>query len=137
MDNNTTPTLRPTEHTDMEIMDAYTRAHAIEDGVLIDVTQQAKEVGFRWPVAVTAAVWNEYIVPDERSRKHGQCERGRLHDVLTIMRFEGQRAHKDVILFDVIFIMKEKDRRRIQLKALCHGGDNLEPVITVSLPQED
>ena len=34
-----------------EIIYAYTRAQAIEDGVLADVSEVAKEAGFRYPVA--------------------------------------------------------------------------------------
>ena len=47
------------------IIARYTRAQAIEDGVLIDVSKMAKEAGFVIPVAVTDAVWNEYIVPSD------------------------------------------------------------------------
>ena len=49
----------------------YSRAQAIEDGVLIDLTEWAKELGFKVPVACTAAVWNGYIVPTERTRALG------------------------------------------------------------------
>ena len=38
-----------------EVIYTYTRAQAIEDGVLIDATEMAKETGFKWPVALTAA----------------------------------------------------------------------------------
>ena len=48
---------------------SYTRAQAIADGVLIDVSELAKEAGFRFPVAVTAGVWAECVaVPDGRGR---------------------------------------------------------------------
>ena len=33
----------------------YTRAEAIRDGVLIDVSATAREAGFRYPVALAAA----------------------------------------------------------------------------------
>jgi hypothetical protein len=36
---------------DADLIHRYTRADAIRDGVLIDVTQTAREAGFRWPVA--------------------------------------------------------------------------------------
>lgn len=39
------------------VIHSYSRAQAIEDGVLVDVSSMAKEAGFIWPVAVTAAVW--------------------------------------------------------------------------------
>jgi len=32
------------------VISTYTRAQAIEDGVLIDPGSMAKEVGFKWPV---------------------------------------------------------------------------------------
>lgn len=35
---------------------AYTRADAIKDGVLFDVTRHATATGFKYPVAVTRAV---------------------------------------------------------------------------------
>jgi hypothetical protein len=42
-----------------------TRAQAIAGGVLIDVTDMAKEAGCRIPVALTHAVWQQYVaVPD-------------------------------------------------------------------------
>ena len=48
-----------------EVIYSYTRAQAIEDGVLIDVTRMAQEAGFKYPVAITASVWHEYIVPND------------------------------------------------------------------------
>lgn len=36
----------------------YTRAQAIEDGVLIDISDWAEEYGFTYPVAVTSYVWS-------------------------------------------------------------------------------
>ena len=41
---------------DAEVISCYTRKQAIEDGVLVDVSQTARECGFRHPVAVTARV---------------------------------------------------------------------------------
>jgi len=42
---------------DVEITAAYTRDQAIEDGFLVDVSDMAREAGFKWPVAVTRRVW--------------------------------------------------------------------------------
>ncbi len=36
---------------------AYTRAQAIEDGVLVDVSETAREASFNIPVAITRTVW--------------------------------------------------------------------------------
>jgi len=38
------------------VIDAYSRAQAIEDGVLVDVSATAREAGLRYPVALTRAV---------------------------------------------------------------------------------
>lgn len=65
---------------DSDLIHVYTRAQAIEDGVLVDVTETAKEAGIRYPVAITQAVWAEYVaVPDG---VEGQDENGRLWDIL-------------------------------------------------------
>jgi hypothetical protein len=37
------------------LIHCYTRADAIRDGVLNDVSETAREAGIRWPVALTAA----------------------------------------------------------------------------------
>jgi hypothetical protein len=34
-----------------DLVDRYSRADAIRDGVLIDVSASAREAGIRWPVA--------------------------------------------------------------------------------------
>ena len=64
-----------------EVIHSYTRAQAIEDGMLIDVSEMAKEAGFRMSVAVTARVWAQCIeVP---AKVQAQDEMGRLWDVVS------------------------------------------------------
>ena len=51
----------------------------------------AKEVGFCFPVAVTAALWSQYIrVPD---RVEGQDKAGRLWDILQMLRYAIRQRH--------------------------------------------
>ena len=40
---------------------SYTRAQAIADGVLIDVTDEAKAHGFKVPVAITDHLFHGYV----------------------------------------------------------------------------
>ena len=40
------------------VISVYTRAQAIGDGILVDVSETAREAGFKIPVAVTRTVWN-------------------------------------------------------------------------------
>lgn len=117
----------------------YTRAQAIEDGVLVDVSETAAEAGFKWPVAVTRALWDGYIVPDAGARGYGQSEGGRLWDVLWLLRqaIKPGRAGGPELRFAGIFVMKRAQRRLVELKALVGPGDDGQPVITVMLPGED
>lgn len=52
------------------VISVYTREQAIEDGVLVDVTEQSKSVGFtgKVPVAITIAVQSAINEMDEDSR---------------------------------------------------------------------
>lgn len=122
-----------------ELIHRYTRAQGIEDGVLVDVSATAREAGFVMPVAVTAAVFAEYVaVPDGVS---GQDVAGRLWDVLWMLR-HGIRANtsedSSAVRFELY--VRNSDRQEpelVTLKALCGPGDDTEPVITIMLPHED
>ena len=117
---------------------SYTRKQAIADGVLIDITETAIEAGFKYPVAVTHAVWNQYIVPSEPLKEMGQSVQGRLWDMLMILRYYSLRSNgKSEMFFDFIVLNEEMRQKKIRLKSMCHPGDNLEPVITIMMPNED
>ena len=64
----------------------YTRAEAVEDGLLIDVSETAREAGFRIPVALTAAAWADCVAWNaaDNMRQTYQDEPGRLWEVLWI-----------------------------------------------------
>ncbi len=120
-----------------DVIYCYTRKQAIEDGILIDVTITAQEAGFNWPVAITSAVWYRYIVPDDRLLNHGQCEQGRLWDVLVALLYASSQKSDSVIYFKVPFLMASTHRQIITLKAVAGYGDKGEAVITIMLPDED
>ena len=117
----------------------YTRAQAIDDGVLVDLTEWAKETGFTIPVACTTAVWNQCITPPEGTKELGQSERGRAHDVLWML-FVAIKRHSgtsDQLLYDVIFLNETGKHETVTLKSICGPGDDAEPVITIMLINED
>jgi len=123
-----------------EVIYAYTRKQAIADGVLIDVSKMSKEAGIRFPVAVTSAVWHEYVVPDEELSNYGQSEDGRLWDILWMFRCNARRNASDIMLFDLYFLMSKNgksEQKLVTLKAVCGPGDKGEPVITIMNPDED
>ncbi len=121
----------------------YTRAQALEDGVLIDVTEAATEAGFCWPVAITHAAWQacvEWSDNDSRRQTY-QDESGRLWDVLW-MAFVAIRSATGgtEINFQLYRVPKGGRRTKARLttlKLISGPGDAGEPVITIMLPQED
>ena len=126
---------------EMPIIFQYTRAQALEDGMLVDLTEWAKETGFKIPVACTRAVWEGYIVPPAATRCRGQCERGRAHDLLWML-FNAIRWSRggDRVHFQVSFLgSAEKPGRRVtaEFQSICGPGDHGEPVVTILLPDED
>jgi len=124
---------------DAEVIYAYTRAQALEDGVLVDVTETAREAGIKFPVAMTRAVWVNHVeVPEGVAC---QDERGRLWDILWMFRCAAAKFDGDTLLFKLYVRNHNRehlDRRDlVTLKAQCHPGDSVEPVITIMLPDED
>lgn len=123
----------------MEIISSYSRAQAIEDGVLVDASSMAREAGFTFPVAITDTVWSLYVkVPDG---VFGQDEQGRLWDILNVLRFDIARRkneeENDIILFTVLVKNDNSQPKTVKLKAVCGPGDDPKPVITIMLPEED
>lgn len=125
-----------------EPIHVYLRSHALEDGVLVDVTSMAKEAGFKIPVAVTHAVWHEYIEWENvKNKKAIQDTNGRLWDVLSTLHF-ACRASKNESEITYRLHVIPRDRQAVtpdllELKAVIGSGDNGEPVITIMLPRED
>lgn len=119
-----------------EVISTYTRAQALADGVLVDVSTTAKEAGIKFPVAITQALYHGVIAPDPRAV--GQDVDGRLWDALYMLRNEIRRGNGGaVVVYRCYFVMKARQRRLMTLKAVCGPGDNAEPVITIMLPDED
>jgi hypothetical protein len=115
----------------------YTRAQALADGVLIDVSVTAREAGIRWPVALTRAVWDRCVaVPPGVVC---QDEAGRLWDVLFLLALAIRRGGGAEVRFAVHVRNDNRGRTPplVRLKAICGPGDDGEPVITVMLPHED
>lgn len=120
-----------------DLIHAYTRTQALADGILIDVTTTAKEAGFCFPVAVTAALWSQYVrVPDG---VEGQDEAGRLWDILGMLRYaiRQRRNHADTVLFTVSVRNDQRQPQSVKLKAACGPDDTGAPCFTLLLPEED
>ena len=124
---------------DAEVISTYTRAQALEDRVLVDVSEMAKEAGIKFPVALNATVWGQYVeVPEGLT---GQDEAGRLWDILWMFRCAAAKFDGSTLLFKLHVRNHNRERldRRdlVTLKAECEPGDCGEPVLTIMLPDED
>ncbi len=120
------------------IIHRYTRAQAIEDGVLVDITRWASETGFKVPVACTRTLWEKWITPPQGTRQMGQCERGRGHDVLWMLLVAIRASPpRQQIEYEVLFLDADQRHQHVRLKAVCGPGDQSEPTITIMLITED
>ena len=121
-----------------EIIHAYTRAQAIEDGFLVDLSELAREAGFKYPLAVTPLVWAT-LEPSEDLKAQGHRWEGRAWDMLTVLRLAiKQAARPDEVRFAPLFVLERGQRpKSVEFRAKCGPGDNGEPVITVMMPDED
>ena len=127
--------IAPSEDSSPDIIDGYSRADAIEDGVLIDASEMAKEAGLKFPVAITATVWGQYVkVPDD---VEGQNEQGRLWDILNMALFAIKRGCEGSELLFTVMVNNDGEPKPVQLRSICGPGDDAEPVITIMLPHED
>jgi hypothetical protein len=120
-----------------DLIHRYSRAEALADGVLIDVSAAAREAGIRWPVALTRAVWERCVtVPPGVAC---QDEAGRLWDVCWMLACAARRSEGAEVRFGVHVRngTREGTPPLVRLKALCGPGDDGEPVVTVMLPDED
>jgi hypothetical protein len=121
-----------------DVIFSYTRKQAIEDGVLVDVTETARQCGFKYPVAVTSRLWAEVVVPGEKAKAQGQSESGRLWDVLWMLYMAILMSPLNPeTLFYTVLVNDGSQEKEVQLKAVCGPGDEGEPVVTIMMPFED
>ena len=120
----------------------YTRAEAIRDGVLRDVSTWASADqgfigGFTIPVAVTASVWRDIAdIPDKELRH--QDVRGRAHDVLFMASMAARRNPKlDRVRFGVILARSLSSQSLVHYQLLVGPGDAGEAVATIMQENED
>ena len=123
---------------DFKVVYSYTRAQAIADGVLVDVTEQAKQSGFKLPVAIGDNLFNGYIVPPDGLEGEGQSLEGRLHDVFEMLKAAAScRWNESRVMLDVIFVMAPRMIQKVLILAVAGPGDNGEPVLTICLPEDE
>jgi hypothetical protein len=93
------------------------REKAIEDEIFIDITDLAKQVYFKYPVAITAGLF----------LKLGN-NMGLVWDALNLLYFKIKRERIDQNVFYEVKLGN--------IIAICSPGDNEEPVITIMMSNE-
>jgi hypothetical protein len=138
-----------------DVISVYTRTQAIADGQLVDLSD-AKDIQgrrlspFKWPVAITATAFGEAISAGGEWKQDadgketlflpgGQDFAGRVWDVLWMLKLAIDLSRGgDCVKFAVsVLVDGEKQRETVHLKSICGPGDDGEPVITITLPDED
>ena len=114
---------------DENIIFRYTRENAIDDGVLVAITEQIKETGIRVPTVITGHL--HQVLEDIPKTSAGQDYRGRLHDVLwmTFLKLKAMQATRNdefPALVDVII-----DGRKQTLWAVVDGDG-----LTIMFPED-
>jgi len=122
-----------------DVIYTYSRAQAIEDGVLVDATigdlAEVTRQHYKYPVAMTAAV---FALMEQAVNHPKWCNdyKGVWHDILWMSRMFPVRRWETGCLFQVV-ITGTGRKRKHTLKIECGPGDDAEPVLTVMLPEED
>jgi hypothetical protein len=123
-----------------------TRARDLADGALVAVPEAlAREAGFRWPIALTHAAWDDCVAwteADEQRKGALQDETGRLWDVLWMTKMAIRRLPHEPDVHTVRVRMVRVPRHglttsatRVELVVMVGPGDDGEPVITISLAE--
>lgn len=121
------------------VISIYTRTQALQDGVLVDVSDLAREAGFTWPVAVTDHLYHSYIVPALALVAEGQSITGRLWDVLMVLRHAIRSSKDDTYLrFTVLFQMSPGAAPvPVELVSVAGPDDDGSPCLTLMLEGDD
>ena len=125
----------------VEIIYSYSRADALRDGELIDVSRwgSCKKGflgGFKIPVAITRALFE---VIKDYPESIGEDVRGRTHDVLSMAanaaRSKGAWNESSTI-FNVLMSDESGKLRSLELFMTVSPGDDSEPVVTIGFPED-
>lgn len=124
-----------------EPVHVYTRAQAIDDGVLVNLSDPESDTApvcrqhYKYPVACTMRVL-ELMRRAVENPRYCNDYAGLLHDMLWMSRVGGRKLDASTVVFRVA-IAGAGRARYYDLKLAIGPGDQGEPVITLMLPSED
>ena len=124
-----------------EVIHSYTRAQAIEDGMLVNFSDPESDTAavcrqhYKYPIACTSAVF-EIMQKAVENTRHCNDYAGVLHDMLWMSRNHERQLDASTVLFQVIIQGAGRSKYH-SFKLIVGPGDAMEPVITIMLPAED
>lgn len=116
----------------------YTRSQAIDDGYLIDLSETARGMGFKVPVAITSDTFVRCVhLEKEDAQILGVTESQRVARLLRVLLFKIRNAmngSENRCIFELAFQALEGGRaveERAMIEATIGPGDDGEPAITI------
>ena len=121
---------------ELDLISTYTRADAIADGLLIEVTELARQAGFVYRVDVTRGAWESCVCIHDANSWQNETYRlwGVLLPLAALIR---SGINLEFIPFEAHLLDGAKHAQKFPLRAHLDLGDDGEPVITISLSDED
>jgi hypothetical protein len=110
---------------------SYSRAQAISDGVLVDLTQfEITRLNWKMHLACTDSVWS---LIETAVKEGGKDVDGILHDINFMARLAVMNGKQSNLVSFTVKI----GRKNTMLKLHCGPGDDLSPVLTLMCSNED
>jgi Family of unknown function (DUF6573) len=129
---------------DATIISAYTRKQAIEDGILVDMTQEpfgqmAREAGITFPIAMTRTAFEQFVELNAVSKAAGNDMKGRWWDICIMFRHAVKRSANDAeqLVFEFLCVTDRRTASTCHLKSIVGPNDDGGPCLTFMLPEED
>ena len=125
------------EQDEWPVIYSYSRADALADGTLVDVSETARAAKFRIPVAVIRTIWTRCVeVPDG---VRNMSESVRLWRVLHALHIGIALCFgcSDRLTFKLDVPSVDGAVEHVEILAVCGPGDDGEPVLTLMAPDEE
>lgn len=138
---------------DSDIIYSYTWDDGVNDGLFVKIfdpsnpsdvdsgiAELSRDLGFRFPMALTSNLMNTWIIPSEKAMQAGQDLKGRLWDVLSMLRnkIKTLGPGESLVEFQCLFDDGSGKKEKVTLWAGIKGRSpsNPEPIITIMLPSD-
>ena len=115
-----------------EYISVYTQRQAIEDGIFVDVTEQAKKYGFKIPVAITTNLFHSHIAKEEDDRTQNNLNvfLKELHSKLVALKDKSDNLAYLQFNFD------GKGHTDVWVAIEAQSPDDPSPCIGIMLPED-